>query len=157
MTTQDLHQRTSLKDSSPHFGRAATLPDLQRLASVLEQLVERDSREALVSAPSDQVLALRSLWTSLSPAQRAILRFVARHENAGLTYLSISLALELPALPGSGGRTSPTSRPISDKTVRRHCERLFSENLLVRCGERGPIQLDARGHDLLTAIPREAK
>ncbi|MCC6228537.1 MAG: hypothetical protein IT432_04845 [Phycisphaerales bacterium] len=157
MTTNDLHQRTSLQDSAPHFGQAEAIPDLRRLACVLELLAERDSREPRIAEPSEQTLTLRSIWTALSPAQRAILRFVARHENTGLTYLSISLALELPALPGSGGRSSPTTRPISDKTVRRHCERLFSEKLLARCGERGPIQLGARGHDLLAALPREAK
>lgn len=126
--------------------------DVQRLATVLERLVSA-ATPPLQGAQS--VASQRTLWNELTPAQRAILRFVSRYENTSLTYLSISQALELPALPGSGGRNSSTSRPISDKTVRKHCERLFIDGLLVRLGERGPIQLGDKGCDLLAAVPRD--
>lgn len=118
-----------------------------QLAQVLERLLATTSSRPSAASPA------QSLWTTLSPAQRAILRFVARFENTTLTYASIAAGLELPTL--SARRSVPSARPISDKTVRKHCERLFTEHLLVRSGERGPIQLSEEGHAVVAAHRRD--
>lgn len=92
---------------------------------------------------------LRCLWVSLHPVQQALVRFVYRYESTGLTYQSIASRFELPTLPGyRSSEPSSGGRPISDKTVGKHCERLLEIGVLTRHGERGPIQLSALGHDL---------
>lgn len=130
--------------------------EMERLTAAIKTLLALAPTSDASAQGADESAhrSLRMMWGALSPAQRAILRFVLRHENTGLTYLSISYALELPTLPGAGGSPAPMGRPISDKTVRKHCEQLFVEGVLTRIGERGAIQLTSKGRDLLCAVAR---
>ena len=130
-------------------------PKLDRLLVILEEVLHRFSDSDAPprnQAPADGVDndgARQALWTRLTPDQRSLLKFAWRHECTGLTYSAISSYSEFPIglqidSPGTFG-----GRKMSDKSIRKCCEALFEEELLVRASRRGAISLSPLAHDLI--------
>jgi hypothetical protein len=162
MLSENTTSRPVTSSEAPHAPVAmivVTVGDVSpaHLARVVEALNVRTSlslEPARTLLGSVEQSAADVSWTSLTPEQRDILRFIRRHENRGLTFVTLASSVEFGASGVVAGVICRT-RFLSEKTIRKHCDPLLRDGLLARASQRGSLLLTDKGRDVCDAMRKE--